>query len=127
MRRRANGSSQTRGLIPSHTTAAEIFALVSGGGKLGRGGMGGWSGLLPLAETAAEQGCGAAFAAEDDDVILQREVGVPGNEPEVTGGDDGKDPVVGGFLLNSTNASKQVCRGHTSLLKGLNVCETQQY
>src|SRR5580704_14611233 len=99
MRRRANGSFQRTGHRHPTQRLRRFSPLVSGGGKLGRGGMGGWSGLLPLAETAAEQGCGAAFAAEDDDVILQREVGVPGNEPEVPGGDDGKDPVVGGFLL----------------------------
>lgn len=48
-----------------------------------RFGLGGGCGyVLPLAERAAEESGGAAFATEDDDVLAEGHVPVPGHETD---------------------------------------------
>ena len=72
--------------------------------------------LLPIAKGTAEQGGGASFATEDDDVVFHREPGIPRSELEAARGDHRENPVVSGFFLNSTKTCEQVCGSHTSLL-----------
>jgi hypothetical protein len=69
-------------------------------------------GLLPRAERSAQQGRRAPLPTQDNNVIPESKVGVPGNESEVAGCIGCEDLVIAGFLLDSTNASKQRCRRH---------------
>jgi len=67
------------------------------------------AGLLPLAKRPAEKGGRATLATEDDDVIAEREIPVPRVELDAMRRTGGEDPVIAGFLLNSTDAGKD-CR-----------------
>src|SRR6185437_11699361 len=72
-------------------------------------------GCLPVAEGAAEQGCGATLTAEDDHFVVQGELGVPGDELDAVVGHFCEDPVIACLLLHSANACEQMGRCHISL------------
>jgi hypothetical protein len=69
-------------------------------------------GLLPLSETTAQKGGGTAFPAQHDDVIVLRELPVPGQKCDSGGGYRGKNPVIGGLLLDPAQARKNRCHSH---------------
>ena len=70
------------------------------------------SGALPVAERAAEERGGAAFSAENDDILMQRQVPVPRHKGDAARRNLCQDPVIGCLLLDSTYARKCWCCSH---------------
>lgn len=78
---------------------------------------------LPIAKATAKQGCSAALAAEDDDVVLHSKVRVPRHKTYVVGRGDCQYPVITGLFLDSASAGEQ--RGGCHFVSLLTACRTQ--
>lgn len=64
------------------------------------------AGVLPIAQRAAQQGGSAALSTQDDDVVAEREVPVPGDELDGARGAQGEDPVIAGFALSAAETGE---------------------